>query len=146
MKGCEMEKLTHVLSEGWNLRTKRLVFCKCLIYRRVRFISWPTNICQGCLPILKPMNFLRGFWLDHSPLKLLVRKYIPPHSSMELPTASFSQIMIPLLFLNKLKFRSFLYFLIEFDTLLTCLLAFASLFKLTALWTILPWGDRAEIK
>ena len=62
-----MESLTHVPSGKRNIRTKRLISSKCLIYRRQKLIPQTMNIHQESLPILKPMNLLLGFWLD-SPL------------------------------------------------------------------------------
>ena len=59
-----MENLTCVPSEEQYLRTARLISIKRLIYRRLRLISLPKNICQESLPILKPMNLLLGLWLD----------------------------------------------------------------------------------
>lgn len=50
-KGYGMENLTHVPSEKQNLKTERLISCKCLIYRKSKLIFRPMSTCQESLPI-----------------------------------------------------------------------------------------------
>ena len=44
-----MENLTHAPSEKQNVRTERLIFRKCPIYKRPKFIAWPVNLHQESL-------------------------------------------------------------------------------------------------
>lgn len=46
-----MQNHMHVVSEERNLRTERLIFHKCLIYRRLRIIPLAMDIHQESLPI-----------------------------------------------------------------------------------------------
>lgn len=100
-----MENLAHVPSGEWNLRTKRQIS-----HRKPKLISWPLNIWQESLPILKPMNLLTRTCLDFLLFALLAQKYNSPQIFNGLPRAyctCISPIAIPLLFPSKLNFWSF---------------------------------------
>lgn len=99
-----MENLAHVPSGEWNLRTERQIS-----HRKPKLISWPLNVWQESLPILKPMNLLTRTCLDFLLFALLAQKYSSPRSSMaslKLTALCISPIAIPLLFPSKLNFWS----------------------------------------
>lgn len=107
-----MKNVMHTPSEEWNSRTEKLISWKRLPYRRLKTTSWPMNICQQSLPILKPMNILLGLWLGCPFFALLDCVYRqtapnPQRTLLQLATACISQISIPLRLPNKLNFCSF---------------------------------------
>lgn len=101
-----MENFTNVPLGEQNLRAERLIFYKCLIYRRSRLASWPMNICQESCPILKPMNLLLGLQLDFPIFVLLTHKYSHPKPSMNLPVACYRMHLLELHFLSYFQVNS----------------------------------------
>lgn len=60
---------------GIELKNWQDDFHKCLLYRRLRLISQPTDLHQESLPILGPMNLLLGLWLDFHLFLFFAHKY-----------------------------------------------------------------------
>lgn len=81
-----METLTHESSGKQNLRTKRLISRKCLMYKP-KCIPERLNVLKEPLPILKLMNLLLGHQLNSSLFVLLAHKTVNTKPSMDSPVA-----------------------------------------------------------
>lgn len=77
-----------------NSRTERLIFHKCLIYRRPKFLSQSMSIHQEPLPLLKPMDLLLALWVVSPYFILLTHKTVYPINEL---TCSFPQFVCPVL-------------------------------------------------
>lgn len=77
-----------------NSRTERLIFHKCLIYRRPKFLSQSMSIHPEPLPILKPMDLLLALWVVSPYFILFTHKTVYPINEL---TCSFPQFVCPVL-------------------------------------------------
>ena len=77
-----------------NSRTERLIFHKCLIYRRPKFLSQSMSIHPEPLPLLKPMDLLLALWVVSPYFILFTHKTVYPINEL---TCSFPQFVCPVL-------------------------------------------------